>query len=248
MKFLHYPHVDPVEVAMALNPSRLPHWGRFVTYSMWLQGYVPRLTDRVRVYNTVLNRQPRFIPCLYALYGRWLKATLWRNVANVPRRRRRTYSLPIPTLAHQGRWEGCVDLHRSIGMAPKDVTVKNEAEVWQRLYGQVTKTRRRGRLKAGDKVRLSKRVKTFKKGYLPQWTEEVFRIQRVIQGPVLMYKVEEFGGTPVKGTFYAEDLQKVTVDDDMLWRVEKVLKRRRGQMLVRWKGWPAKYDSWIKAS
>ena len=63
-----------------------------------------------------------------------------------------------------------------------------------------------------------------------------------------MYKVEEFDGTPVKGTFYAEDLQKVTVDDNMLWRVEKVLKRRRGQMLVRWKGWPAKYDSWIKAS
>ena len=88
---------------------------------------------------------------------------------------------------------------------------------------QVTKTRRRGRLKAGDKVRLSERVKTFKKGYLPQWTE-VFRIQRVIQGPVLMYKVEEFDGTPVKGTFYAEDLQKVTVDDDMLWRIEKVLK------------------------
>ena len=56
MKFLYYPHVDPVEVAMALNPSRLPHWGRFVTFSMWLQ--------------------PRFIPCLYGLYGRWLKATL----------------------------------------------------------------------------------------------------------------------------------------------------------------------------
>ncbi|XP_015763003.1 PREDICTED: uncharacterized protein LOC107342053 [Acropora digitifera] len=50
-----------------------------------------------------------------------------------------------------------------IGMAPKDVNVKNEAEVWQRLYGQVTKTRRRGRLKAGDKVRLSERVKNSRK-------------------------------------------------------------------------------------
>ena len=110
LKFLYYPHVDPVEVAMALNPSRMPHWGRFVTFSMWLQGYLPRLTDRVRVYNTVLRRQPRFIPCIYALYGRWLQATLWRNVANVPRRKRRTSSLPIRTLEHQGRWEGCVDL------------------------------------------------------------------------------------------------------------------------------------------
>ena len=174
-------------------------------------------------------------------FNRTLKSRLYRyfTAANTTQ-----YLDILPSLVQRYN----EDVHRSIGMVPKDVTVKNEAEVWQRLYGQVTKTRRRGRLKAGDKVRLSERVKTFKKGYLPQWTEEVFRIQRVIQGPVLMYKVEEFDGTPVKGTFYAEDLQKVTVDDDMLWRVGKVLKRRRGQMLVRWKGWPAKYDSWIKAA
>ena len=52
MDFLKYPHVDPVEVAMALNPSRMPNWGRFVTYSVWLQGYVPRLVnpDSFRVF------------------------------------------------------------------------------------------------------------------------------------------------------------------------------------------------------
>lgn len=59
------------------------------------------------------------------------------------------------------------------------------------------------------------------------------------------YKVEEMDGTPLRGTFYREDLQKVTVNDETLWRVEKVLKRKRGAVLVRWKGWPAKYDSWI---
>ena len=36
------PTRDPVEVAMALNPSSLPHWGRFVTFSMWLQEYLPQ--------------------------------------------------------------------------------------------------------------------------------------------------------------------------------------------------------------
>ena len=49
-----------------------------------------------------------------------------------------------------------------------------------RASHQVTKTPQRGRLKVRDKVRLSERVKTFKKGYLPQWTEEVFRIQHVM--------------------------------------------------------------------
>ena len=68
----------------------------------------------------------------------------------------------------------------------------------------------------------------------------------MIQGPVWLYKVEEFDGTPVQGTFYVEDLQKVTVDE-MLWRVEKVLKRRRGQAFIRCKEWPSKYDSWIPA-
>ena len=141
------------------------------------------------------------------------------------------------------------DIHRSIGMAPSDVTTANEKQVWQKLYGgrKLGKTRKRGRLKVGDYVRLSERARAFKKGYLPQWTEEVFMIRRVIQGPLLLYKIEEFDGTPVEGTFYVEDLQKVTVDPDSLWRVEKVLKRRRGQVLVRWKGWPSKYDSWIAA-
>ena len=102
--FLKYPNVDPVEVAMALNPGCTTHWGRFVTYSMWLQGYVPRLVDRVIIYNTILQRQPRFIPCIYALYGRWLWARLWSNGANAPRRRRRNkiFYPPIRTPGHQG--------------------------------------------------------------------------------------------------------------------------------------------------
>ena len=115
--FLKYPHVDPVEVAMALNAGCRSHWGRFVTYSMWLQEYVPRLIDRVRVYNTVLQRQPRFIPCIYALYGRWLWARLWSNGANAPRRRRRNriFSPPIQIPIHLGPQAGCVDLHERKG-------------------------------------------------------------------------------------------------------------------------------------
>lgn len=94
---------------------------------------------------------------------------------------------------------------------------------------------------------MSKRVRTFKKGYLPQWTEEVFLIKQVVSGPVTTCD-QEFDGTPVKGTFYDEDLQKVIVDDDTLSRVEKVLKRRGKQALVRWKGWPSIYDSWVSQS
>lgn len=63
--------------------------------------------------------------------------------------------------------------------------------------------------------------------------------------PVVTYKLTEWDGTPIKGTFYEQDLQKVLVRDDALFRVDKVLKRKDNKVLVAWKYWPRKYDSWI---
>ena len=82
---------------------------------------------------------------------------------------------------------------------------------------------------------------------MPSWTE-VFIVTHVRSRPLPTYRVSEWDGTPIKGTFYIQDVQKVDVDDNSLFRVEKVLKRKHGQVLVRWKGWPSKYDSWIDAA
>ena len=94
---------------------------------------------------------------------------------------------------------------------------------------------------------LNKKHRPFKKGYLPGWTEEVFVVTHVRRQPVVTYRLSERDGTPIKGTFYEPDVQKVQVSDDSLFRVEKVLKRKGRNVLVPWKGWPAKYDSWIPA-
>ena len=74
--------------------------------------------------------------------------------------------------------------------------------------------------------RANKKYRIFKKGYLPGWTEEVSVVGRVVTGVVPTYKINEWDGTPVEGTFYNEDLQKVTVKDDDLFRVEKIVKRK----------------------
>ena len=73
----------------------------------------------------------------------------------------------------------------------------------------------------------------------------MFVVTHVRRHPVVTYRLSEWDGTPIKGTFYEPDIQKVP--DDSLFRVEKVLKRKRRNVLVRWKGRPAKYDSWIPA-
>ena len=127
--------------------------------------------------------------------------------------------------------------HRSIKMAPDQTTAQNEEQVWKNLYARRLGGKRiRPKLKVGDRVRLNKKYRIFKKGYLPGWTEEVFVVGRTMTGVVPTYKVNEWDGTPVKGTFYAEDLQKVTVKDDDLFRVEKIVKRKGDKVLVRWKG------------
>ena len=109
--------------------------------------------------------------------------------------------------------------HRSIGMAPQDVTWDNEEAVWKRLYAKRWKGQKKPTFKVGDRVRLNKIHRTFEKGYLPGWTEEVFVVHRVIPGPVPTFKIHKWDDTPVQGTFYEEDLQKVHVSE--VFRIEK---------------------------
>ena len=135
--------------------------------------------------------------------------------------------------------------HRSIKMAPEQVTLANSEQVWENLYGKAMK-RKVGMLKVGDHVRLNKKFRPFKKSYLPGWTEEVFVVRKVNKGTIPTYKIEEWDGTTLQGTFYKQDLQKVTVMDDNIFRIEKIVKRKGNKVLVNWKGWPDKYNSWIE--
>ena len=138
--------------------------------------------------------------------------------------------------------------NRSIGMAPHQVTEKTVPEVWDKLYGRrLDQKTPPPKCQVGDLVRLNKKHRPFKKGYLPGWTEEVFAVTHVRHHPVVTYRLSEWEVMPIKDTFYEPDVQKVQLSDDLLVRVEKDLKRKGRNVLVRWKGWPPKYDSWIPA-
>ena len=100
---------------------------------------------------------------------------------------------------------------------------------------------------SGRVVRLNKKHRPFKKGYLPGWTEEVFEVTHVRRHPVVTYRLSDWDGTPIEGTFYEPHVHKVQVSDESLFREEKILQRKGRNVLVQWKGWPAKYDSWIPA-
>lgn len=116
-------------------------------------------------------------------------------------------------------------------------------------YGRICTLRKETEsrnVESGDRVRHNKKFRPFKKGYLPGWTEEVFVVRQVNKGSIPNYKIEEWGGTPLEGTFYEQDLQKVTITDDNIFRIQKIVKRKGNKVLVNWKGWPVKYNSWIE--
>ena len=144
-------------------------------------------------------------------------------------------------------------VHRSIKTEPVNVTVENEAQVWHTLYDddQTTVNHPKYNFNIGDQFRISKIKRTFDKGYLPNFSKEIFTISMQIPCNPPVYKLKDYDGEELKGTFYEKELQKVVKKDD-IYEVEKILKKRgRGanvQYLVKWVGYPNKFNSWIRAS
>ena len=94
----------------------------------------------------------------------------------------------------------------------------------------------------GDKVRISKKKKTFKKGYTTRWTEEIFTITEVKRTSPVTYKIADLNGEEIRGTFYEPELQKTSQG---LYRIEKVIKTGKTKSLVKWKAYSDDFNSWV---
>ena len=136
--------------------------------------------------------------------------------------------------------------HRSIGMTPNEVNFDNDDIVAKRLYP--IKPKPKWKYNVGDKVRISRARQVFRKGYLPQWTEEIFTIAAKNPTNPVTYALKDQDGETIKGSFYEQEIQKVKKTDDV-YIVEKVLKTRRAgngktEYFVKWRGYPDKFNSW----
>lgn len=138
--------------------------------------------------------------------------------------------------------------HRSIGMAPMDVDERNSEKVWQRLYAPRPTDWQKwsSKLKVDQYVRISKARRTFRKGYLPSWSREIFTVAKVNKTIPVTYRLNDTSGELIRGSFYAPELQRVQPPD--LYEIEAVLdqRKRRGktEYLVKWLGYPTSFNSW----
>lgn len=133
--------------------------------------------------------------------------------------------------------------HSTINMKPADVSKDNERIVLGRLNNLKKLPYSQRKFALNDFVRISKAKHIFSKGYTPNWTTELFKIDKIKNTRPVTYSLKDLEGSPISGSFYNEELQKTYEPD--VYLVEKVLKKRGNKIFVRWLGFSKSHDSWI---
>ena len=126
--------------------------------------------------------------------------------------------------------------HRTIKMKPTDVTSDSYSE-----YNE-NSNKKDSKFKVGDRVRISKYKSIFSKGYAPNWSEEVFLVDKVKNTVPWTYVVSDLNGENIIGSFYEKELQKAS---QVKLRIEKVLKRKGDKMYGKWKEYDNSFNTFL---
>ena len=92
--------------------------------------------------------------------------------------------------------------HNTIKMKPKDVGDNNKRVY---IYEHIEKD---SRFKVGDRVRISKIKNIFAKGYAPNWSSEIFIVDKVNDTVPYTYNLIDLNDEEIIGSFYDKELQK----------------------------------------
>ena len=136
--------------------------------------------------------------------------------------------------------------HSSIRMTPTEANKKeNEGVVYFNLYGDMETSSTKPKFKIGDEARLSKyKTKPFDKGYTPNWTEEIFTVDKIQYTKPITYKIKDLNDEEIQGSFYESELLKTKQN---VFRIDKVIRRdsKKKQALVKWKRYSDDFNSWV---
>lgn len=117
---------------------------------------------------------------------------------------------------HESRYEHYVI--RQTRTARRPICVKKEAN---------QRKNRRYAFKLGHVVRVTHIRNVFDREYSQKRTGELFKVTRRFRREELpVYKIEDWSGENIKGTFYKQELQAVNVDDNTEFYIEKIWKKR----------------------
>ena len=126
--------------------------------------------------------------------------------------------------------------HTSIKMKPVDVKDNTYVDFKKEINNKDPK------FKVGDHVRIYKYKNIFTKGYMPNWSEEIFIIKKIKNIVPWAYVINDLNGKEIIGTFYENELQDTKQNK---FRIENVIKRKGDKLYVKWKGYDNSFNNWI---
>ena len=71
---------------------------------------------------------------------------------------------------------------------------------------------------------------------------EIFKILKIHLTIPVTYKITDYNGEEIQGSFNEQELQKTS---QKTFRIEKILKRQGDKSLVKWMGYHKSFNSWI---
>ena len=100
-------------------------------------------------------------------------------------------------------------LHSRTKFKPIDVNTSNQYDAFLNLYRDRNENKT-ANFKIGDKVRIMKLKGTFEKGYLRNWTDEIFTVNKILNTlPFKRYLIRDSNNIQLLGSFYEKELLKI---------------------------------------
>jgi hypothetical protein len=97
------------------------------------------------------------------------------------------------------------------------------------------------RFNVGDKIRVTVHKGLFTKGYLANWSAEIFTSIKVNKSPPSTFILQDYTGNTIARGFYAEEICKTIHPNDYL--VEKIVRVKGPRALVKWLGFDSSHNS-----
>ena len=126
--------------------------------------------------------------------------------------------------------------HSTIKMKPVDVKSSTYIDFNKQNDKEDAK------FEVGDLVRITKYKNIYAKGYILNWTKEMFVIKRVKNTVPWTYVISDLNGEEIVGTFYEKKLQ---ISNQKEFRIEKTVKRKDNKLYVRQKGYDNSLNSGV---
>lgn len=158
-------------------------------------------------------------------YFTWKNTQIWYDI--------------LPDLVHS--YNNSPHSSLPLTLSPIEATLdENWWTVWS--HSNINKPVVRHKYRVGDYVRISKIKGIFTKGYLSNWSEQVYRIHSInLRDTPVMYTIIDYNSEIIQGSFYQQELQKVSKPDK--YPIERVYKKQGHRSLVKFLGYPEKY--WV---